>query len=76
MAPAAGNALAAIEIESAPAHAVETRLADPILEAVRLGNPAARCLPLLAALAKGTDAEIVLECAIGASLRVRVLPCR
>jgi hypothetical protein len=76
MAPEAGNALAAIEIEPAPAQAVETRLCDPILEAVRLGNPAARCLPLLAALAKGREAEIVLECAAGASLRVRVVPCR
>lgn len=72
----AGNALAAIEIEPAPAHAVETRLVDPILEAVRLGNPAARSLPLLAALAKGRDAEIVLECAGGQRLRARVVPCR
>jgi hypothetical protein len=76
MAPQAGNALAAIEIEPGLAHDVETRLDDPILEAVRLGNPAARSLPLLAALARGKAAEIVLESAAGARLLARVVPCR
>jgi hypothetical protein len=38
----------------------ETTVADPALEALRLGNPAARALPLLCALARGGAARIGL----------------
>ena len=38
----------------------ETRLAQPELEQLRLGNPAARALPLLAALADGLSATVLL----------------
>jgi hypothetical protein len=76
MASEAENPLAAIDVDLAPTPDAGTRLADPVLEAVRLGNPAARSLPLLAALAQGKAAQIVLECAAGTSLRARVTPCR
>ena len=39
----------------------ETRARLPALEALRNGTPAARCLPLLEALAQNATAEIVLS---------------
>lgn len=69
-----GRALSLLEISLGDG--VETRLADPALERLRLHNPAARSLPLLAALARGTAAEVVLGYVAGAVLRVRVAPCR
>jgi hypothetical protein len=36
-------------------------MAEPELEAIRRGNPAARSLPLLEALARGSEAKIVLD---------------
>lgn len=51
-----------------------TRLDDPGLESLRLGNPAARGLPLLAALAGDRDAEIRLGCGMGGCLRLEVRP--
>jgi hypothetical protein len=54
----------------------ESRLEDPALEHLRLHNPAARSLPLLAALARGRADEVVLKYATGASLRARVSPWR
>jgi hypothetical protein len=52
----------------------ETTCADPALEALRLGNPAARSLPLLAAIANGQPDTICLKLARGA-LRVGIEPC-
>jgi hypothetical protein len=52
-----------------------SRMSDPGLEALRAGNPAARGLPLLAALAAGARATIVLSCALTGSLRLRTQPC-
>ncbi len=52
----------------------ETTVADPKLEALRRGNPAARALPLLVAIAGNTSAEIVLEYVGGNRLRVSVKP--
>jgi hypothetical protein len=74
MAPEPERALAVLEISLGEGG--ETRLLDPALERLRLSNPAARSLPLLAALARGTQAEVVLAYAAGASLRARVAPCR
>ncbi|HEX7219331.1 MAG TPA: beta-ketoacyl synthase chain length factor, partial [Burkholderiales bacterium] len=65
--------LATLDVDFA--QGVETRLDDAQLEAVRLGNPAARSLPLLAAIARGARAEIALQYGPAASLRVRVEPC-
>jgi len=70
----ATRAVSILEIELGDG--AETRLADPGLENLRLHNPAARSLPLLAALARGIAAEIVLKYVAGASLRARVSPCR
>ena len=70
------RSVAAIDLELGSAVAVETRLADPDLEAARQGNPAARSLALLAALARGSAGEIVLKYVAGTYLRARVTPCR
>jgi hypothetical protein len=67
--------LAAMDIDLVPV-AAETPLPDAELEAARRNNPAARSLPLLAALARGgVEEEVVLSYVAGASLRVRVAPC-
>lgn len=59
----AGNARANLTLE--PTDAPETRLADPGLETLRLGNPAARMLPLLQALALGGTEPVVLPAPAG-----------
>ena len=74
MAPGPANALAMLEIELGDG--AESRLEDKALEHLRLHNPAARSLPLLAALARAGAAEVVLRYSAGASLRARVSPCR
>lgn len=56
-----------LEMSDAP----ETRLADAGLEALRLGNPAARILPLLRAMAATDHAPVVLP-APGRRLAVRL----
>lgn len=55
------------------AAAVETRCADPALEALRLGNPALRALPLLAAIARGTG-EVTLALPGTAALSILCEP--
>jgi hypothetical protein len=65
--------LAALDVELA--QGAETRLDDEELEKLRLGNPAARSLTLLAALARGAATEVVLSYVAGGNLRVRVEPC-
>lgn len=52
-----------------------TVLTDPALEALRCGNPAARALPLLVAIARQEPAAVVLETAGPAPLRVEIAPC-
>ena len=68
------RALAALEIAYGPERAAETRMAEPALESVRRGIPAARSLPLLAALARGLRETIALDY-LGGHLRVEVTPC-
>ncbi|MGC2517594.1 MAG: beta-ketoacyl synthase chain length factor [Burkholderiales bacterium] len=53
-----------------------TRMADSGLEAMRVGTPAARSLPLLAALACGASENIVIEYVAGTHLRIAVAPCQ
>jgi hypothetical protein len=53
-----------------PAHC-----ADAALEHIRLHNPTARLLPLLAAIARGERAGVVLGMERGGSLTVDVEPC-
>jgi hypothetical protein len=77
MAPHAGaHSVAALELELGPGDAPESRLAEPGLEATRLSNPAARSLPLLAALARNAEQTLIFGFAEGASLHARVVPCR
>lgn len=54
--------------------AQETVLANAELEALRMGNPAARCLPLLAMLATA-GGDVVLPLPEGAGLVLRVTSC-
>lgn len=52
-----------------------TPMADERLERLRSGNPAARGLPLLAAIARGRAATICLAEAAGTCAEIRVEPC-
>lgn len=71
--PAPG-ALGAISIELC--ETTESSRADtPDLEKLRQGNPAARCLPLLAALADSRGGRVMLPFTTGCSLRVELSPC-
>jgi hypothetical protein len=51
-----------------------TPMPDTRLERLRLGNPAARALPLLAAIARDDTATICLEAASGTSANILVEP--
>lgn len=68
------GSIAALEIDLVPLVA-ETRLPHGELEAARLANPAARALPLLAALARVGMEEVILNYVAGACLRARVVAC-
>jgi hypothetical protein len=50
----------------------ESRMSDPELEALRLGNPASRALPLLQVLAGEQPGRVVLPAANGSRLSVTV----
>ena len=68
------RSLATLDVEFTPAPSTQTPMADAGLEALRSGVPAARSLPLLAALAKGARETLVVDYA-GSHLRVTVTPC-
>jgi hypothetical protein len=51
-----------------------TRLADPGLEALRIGNPTGRSLPLLRALALGSPGTVQLDYLPGGSVSAAVSP--
>lgn len=70
------RALAQLDLELRPGAGSETSLADAALEQLRRGNPAARALPLLAALAAGAGPRpLDLPYLDGLALRVGVVPC-
>jgi hypothetical protein len=69
------RAIAAIELSLAPGAGAPTAMADPGLEHVRATIPSGRCLPLLAAIARGGEATVVLEYLEGSEMRVAVRPC-
>lgn len=50
------------------------RMGDRELETLRAGNPAARCLPLLACLARGENARILLQGGEDSTLDLSVTP--
>jgi hypothetical protein len=69
------KSLAAIELTFASGRAQETSMRDAGLEALRAGVPAARGLPLLAALATGKEAQISIGYFDANHLNIRVTPC-
>ena len=55
--------------------ALESVMAQPDLESLRTGNPAARALPLLAAIASGVGDRVVISSATGgSSVAIEVVP--
>lgn len=70
------HSLAQIQIATAPASdvAAETTMNDPGLESLRRGNPAARALPLLSAVAARREADIVLPYLEGLAMSARIAP--
>ena len=69
------RAAAVVDIAFVPQRKDATRAADPGLEKLRAGVPAARCLPLLEAIARGARETVVLEYVAGTHLQVAVSPC-
>jgi hypothetical protein len=69
-ASAGGRAGRVVRVEGS--HEPATPMRDAALEALRRGVPAARCLPLLALLARDEDGEVVIDYLDGLSLEVRV----
>jgi hypothetical protein len=69
------RASASLDIEVTEQTVPPTPCADARLEQLRTHNPTGRALPLLAALAAGSDAHVSLDYVAQQSLRVRVLPC-
>ena len=53
-----------------------TTMQDPALEKLRAGNPAARALPLLTALAAGTKTTVSLNYLDDALMNVEITPCQ
>jgi lambda repressor-like predicted transcriptional regulator len=68
-----GRGLAELHMTIGPGNAAAA-CTDPDLEALRRGNPAARSLPLLAALARRTGGHVRLELNHGA-LDIEIVPC-
>lgn len=54
---------------------LETPMQDAVLEEVRLANPAARALPLLALIAKGEAGDIILQGMGEQWMKIAVTPC-
>jgi hypothetical protein len=75
LAPQAGGASLA-RLEASPSRAPADRMADDALEVLRAGIPAARSLPLLAALAGASPARVHIDYLDGSSVSVEVRPCR
>ena len=71
--PAPARRLARLRLHLEEGHG-EDRLSDPDLESLRTGNPAARCLPLLIAVARRMAGGVMLAHAAGRSLRIGLQP--
>jgi len=69
------RAIAEMDVEFVSGRAEATRMRDTGLETLRRGVPAARSLPLLAAIARGARETVILEGVEGTHLRVTVAPC-
>ena len=69
-----GHSIAALEIKLKRGGEA-TRMHDPLLEELRRDNPAARALPLLAALANPPQGPIVIEYVAGNALEITATSC-
>lgn len=69
------KSMAAIEIELRSGKAAETTMKDEALEVLRKGVPAARALPLLAALAAAKATQISIDYLEENHLDIQVTPC-
>jgi hypothetical protein len=67
------QAMLAMGLHSGPG--AETPIGQPALEALRIDNPAARCLPLLELLARQSQGTVQLATAGGQWLQLAVEPC-
>jgi hypothetical protein len=72
---ATGRTSASFALELLPGEARSARMSDSALEELRLGIPAARALPLLEALARKAQGDVVLDFLTETRLRVTVKPC-
>jgi hypothetical protein len=72
---ASKRAVATLDVAFVPEKTDASGAADPGLENLRTSVPAARCLPLLAALARRSCETVKLEYVTGAHLSVAVTPC-
>jgi beta-ketoacyl synthase-like protein len=69
------HALAELQVNFVPAMKTATVMESVVLEKLRSQNPAARSLPLLAALARGAAAQLVVDYLGDCHLEVTVTPC-
>jgi hypothetical protein len=69
------RALAVLDIDYVTPRAEPGRMNEAGLESLRSGVPAARCLPLLAALARPAKAMVSFDYGRNACVQVKVAPC-
>lgn len=69
------HSFAAIEVDFVSGGSADTPMQEAALESLRLGVPAARGLPLLAALSSGKSTQISIAYFADNHLNIRVTPC-
>jgi hypothetical protein len=69
------HTIASLDLGFVPGPAAATLMIDPALERMRATVPAARSLPLLAALGRRTEQVVILDYGPRSHLRVAVAPC-
>ena len=67
--------LAIVDVAAAPADGEATGMSEAGLETLRTGVPAARSLPILAALARGARDALAIDYLDGLQLKVGIAPC-
>jgi hypothetical protein len=70
------HAMAALDVDYAPEGMVPAGMHDAALEALRADVPVARCLPLLAVLARSGESTLMLDYGRDACLKLKVSPCK
>ena len=76
IAPAPSDrAMASVTLAIEARNDAPTSMIAPPLETIRRGNPAARSLPLLEAIARGIDSRIVLDYLADRSVTMAIAPC-